>query len=375
MRVRYFPLFSVECRHEYFASGRCDPVSLRPTAACRRLLDQYQCLFKPLPGGGLVAGSTQESVNALTNFDGPMPFAFDLLSTDPNLLTYTDAAFPSRSETADATVHYFSNLGNGSGPVEEPDGHLLHPPGQATSQAPLPVRSRIFTLSPVLTGDAAEARLMDGFGTETGWRRRIECGRGLTVDLASLAEGRFHLRLPGQPEWAFYLSDGILPQRWGVVEIFPGGRTLADRVPEQSRVLDAHGQPHPRRFLIRLDARRVHWRYYIIPTQIEDRSYESFRVEGSLRHQAGRQGTPSALDFREMTPCQVQGRPARVFESEAPIPLLERPGEAYDVFFRSGSHAARGMKAIKLPCARAETARLEEIDGIRRMCSEIYVYL
>jgi hypothetical protein len=375
MRVRYFPLFTVECLHDYFAAGRCGSLGFRPTPACQRLLEQYQCLFKPMPGGRMVVGATQDSVNVLTRYDERTPFAFDLVSSDPSLLTYTDSQAVPGTTTSAESVHYFSNLEDHPAPDQGAKRQLLHPAGQALAQPPLPVRPRRFTLPAQASAEISGASIVDEFHDEPMWHGRPSRGGGIAVDLGALPDGRYRLRRAGQDDQFFYLSDAAAASRWGVVEIFPGGLAMSGRVPENCRIIDAAGHPSPKHFTLWLNSRRSFWRYYIIHDNAEDRTYDSFRVEGGQRRTAGGPDPEARFSFTEAKPRRLDGRQARVFESDQPIPLLERPGDAYEFAYRANGAGERGGRAIKLPYATTANARLEEISGVRRMCSEIYVYL
>jgi hypothetical protein len=378
MRTHYAPLFRIECLHGYFADGLCRPLSLRPTAECRRLLEQYRCLFKATPAGGTVAFAAEDGCDFLSLYAETTPFSFDLISADPGLLTYTDAAMAGDAASPAEQVYYFDNLGHAADDGEANERRLLHPARQALAAGPLPVRPRRFSQSIEKPAAGARLSVVDTLRGEPVWQSAplTRDPHAVPLDLAALPDGRYRLQLKKKEVLAFYLSDVSAAGRWGVVDIFPGGPAMVDRVPEGCRVLDEAGRPLPKTFVIRLNNRSTIWRYYIVNPNPEDHSYDGHRVEEVARRtpkRAEQRGTP--FTFTEVAPTRVAGQPARVFESTRPIALCERPGDEYEFMFRANGQAERGGRAFRLPYARGEATRLEEVSGARRMVSEIYVYL
>lgn len=376
MRMRYSPLFSIECRHDYFSGAVCKPLSLRPTEDCLRLLDRYQGLFRATPSGCTVAFAIQDEIDFLALYSENAPFSFDLISADPHLLNYTDVDRAAGAGVLAEQLYYFNNLGDA---VDEAgDRRLLHPRGLALAAGPLPVRARRFTHRLEHPAEVAGLSVIDTLTGDPVWRSApvAPAARAVPIDLASLPDGRYRLREDERDAMAFYLSDAPSAGRWGVVDIYPGGPAMAGRVPESLRVLDDAGHPLPKTFAIRLNNRATLWRYHIVNPNPDDHSYDGHQVEGIFRRtpkQSDQQGAP--IQFVEKAPMRVDGRPARVFESVQPIALYERPGDAHEFFFKANGQGERGGRAFRLPYATGESTRLEEIDGARRMVSEIYVYL
>ncbi len=376
MRMRYSPLFSIECRHDYFSGGVCKPFSIRPTGDCLRLLERYQGLFRPTPGGGTVAFATQDEVDFLALYAESAPFSFDLISADPLLFNYTDAEMAPGTRVLAEQVYYFNNLGDSLN--EEGGRHLLHPSGQALAAEPLPVRARRFKHRLEQPAGATGLSVVDTLAGDPVWRSAplTPAAHVVPIDLGSLPDGRYRLRVDERDAMAFYLSDVSAAGRWGVVDIFPGGPAMAGRVPDNQRVLDDAGHPLAKTFAIHLNNRSTLWRYYIVNPNPEDHSYDGHRVEGIAKRvpkQADQQGTP--ISFAERGPTRVDGRLARVFESTQPITLHEKPGDEHEFAFKANGQGERGGRPFRLPYATGESTRLEEVAGARRMVSEIYVYL
>lgn len=375
MAMRYAPLFQVECLHGYFANRPCPVLTLRPTPACRQLLARYGCLFRPGPGGGMVAWASRDGENLMAAFDEAQPFSFDLISGDPHLLTYTqaEAAATLSPSPLNESLHHFHNLG---GHTADDGVCLLHPPGQALSEAPLPVRPKRFTHSLEEPADQPRLEVVSLLGDAVVWQlqRADKAVRAIPLDLSTLPDGRYRLRIDGQDGSPFYLSDAGGAQRWGVLDIYPGGPAQAAQVPAAGQALDAGGQPQPKTYRIRLESRATTWRYHIVSPPAEPQAYAGYQV-ACLPRSTSRETARQAIDFKETAPTQLDSRPARVFESAQPIPLQEKPFEAYEMVFRPNGQGERSGKAFKLPFARVESTRVEMSGAERRMVSEVYVYL
>jgi hypothetical protein len=366
MRMRYTPLFAIECLHDYYADGICRPLSLRPTPDCLGLLERHQCLFRAKAGGGMVASASRDEVDLLAGYGESAPFSFELISADPRLTHRDEQVTPPPAGMPGERLRYFNNLGAG-GMVA--DGEL--------AAEWLPVRGKRFSHRLEPSHEEARVEVVDTLRGEPVWcsARLAPGARVIPLDLGALPDGRYRFRIGDDLAPAFYLSDLPAAGRWGVVEIFPGG-ALAAHVPANHRVLDEAGQPRPKTFVIRLDNPGSIWRYFIIDHNAEDHAYDGHRVEGYARPASrGTDTRVARIEFTELARTRVEGRPARVFESTRPIALRERPGDDYEFLFKANGQGERSGPTFRLPYASAETTRLETVSGVARMCSEIFVYL
>jgi hypothetical protein len=379
MGTHYTQLFAIQCLHDYFADGLCRVLTLSPTAECRRMLARYQCLFRPTAGGGEVYYDEHDGSNRLQLYREEMPFTFTLTSTDPLLATYTETDGAADAGSPGDTVYYFSNLEEQTAELYGKERLLLHPPGQALTRGPLPVTSSSFSYVFDQAVSKANLQVLDLSRERVVWESQTpeqEVG-SFPLDLGALGTGRYVLNVNGKTAWEFYLSDRPPVKDWGIVEIFAGGPAMAERVPERCQVIDASGNPRSSTFSLHLDNRRTCWRYCIISTAPDERSFDGYQIVGTNKGKAdeGSKGTQGLQFARKADKVLPGGQLSLVFESQQDIPLLQFPADEHVFTFRANGQGEGGGSAIKLPYPRADTTRLEVESGKRRMLSEVFVYL
>jgi hypothetical protein len=133
MERRFDILFSIRLDHEAYPVGQDLPFSLRPTAACQRVLARYAWVFKPNDRGGFVAveklveGATKQPTFPLR---GPVELGFWLDSRDTSVL---NATLPWASETgkpvselATSSLLCFDNLQPGATELAAAGGKASH---------------------------------------------------------------------------------------------------------------------------------------------------------------------------------------------------------------------------------------------------------
>ncbi len=337
MGNQYRELFHIDCLHSYFADGRCRTLELRPTVECSRLLERYQCLFRPYEGGGAVYYSERDGQSSLRHFDEVSPFAFALRSTDPGLVTYTEVETP---RSPSDSLHYFSNLkedtmAGGALPVRPPQFVRTIPRAQLTNA----LRGQIWN--------------PDGPLPEVG-----------RYTLSSLD--------PPGTNYDIYLSNLSALAHWGVVEIFAGGPAQAPFLAESNLVVEAGGTLRPQRaFTISLNACKSIWRYYIVSQSSADRSFGDAQIIGNAPG-----GKQPPVTFSTPVQQKIDGKDAWVFESAAAISLCEVPGGQHEFTLKPNGRNGAGARSVALPYGKASSTRLEVgPDGKARMCSEMFVYL
>ncbi len=141
-------------------------------------------------------------------------------------------------------------------------------------------------------------------------------------------------------------------------------------MPPDRRVLDANGAVAPKTFTLGLHGRRSIWRYVVV-SRSRERDYGEATVAGGNPTGAFEPTVP----FDAAGPTEAGGRPAWVFESQRPIPLLESPAERHRFMLSTREDGAVPAEPVRLPYATSSGTRLMRQDGATRMCSEIYVYL
>jgi hypothetical protein len=217
---------------------------------------------------------------------------------------------------------------------------------------------------------------MASLGGQVVWQTQATANTStVPLDLRSLPEGRYKLTV-GNVALEFYLSDQLATRQWGAIAIYAGGRSQADLLPGNCRVLDRTGVPNPRTFTVALDNRKTIWRYYIIdPTGKQD--YGSYELSGVNKTMA-QPNDPSSGEVRfvrQSTRASINGHAAWVFESQSQLPLLQYPADELSLTLRPNSQGPRGGRAIKLPYAQPGSIVMTDGPESKKACSEIFVYV
>ncbi|HEX4164623.1 MAG TPA: hypothetical protein VHZ55_04050 [Bryobacteraceae bacterium] len=372
MSTRYKELFSIRCRHAYFSDGRCPVLELTPTSDCGRLIARYRCLFR----AGTVYYGDEGGENLLQSFDETVPFKFSLTSTWPDLDRCTDSPLDPVVRP-DKSVYYFSNAREERA-TPGAEELLLHPPGLASANGPLPVETAQFVHVFEQAVSASDLRLFDGLGCPVAWKGADLLGepvKSVSLDLQGVRPGRYSIAAKGSERYEFYLSFPAAPKVWGLVDIFLGGRASAKNVPEACRLIDEDGKIRgPLSFVILLNARRSFWRYLVVNQPGSNRSYDNFRiVTGSP---IGSKESAPVIEFRDPVRTKINGTDCWMFESRTEMDLCEKPSEHYELCLRSTGRVADGVASFALPYASPQNTLLEQTDaGAHRVCSDIYVNL
>ncbi|WP_322044094.1 hypothetical protein [Paraburkholderia sp. J67] len=349
------PLFTIQCRHDYFADGVCRALSLVPTQRSAALLARYRLLFRPLPGGGSIY--YEDGASPLAQFSESAPLAFWLIGRDPALNDYTDVA--AKGSTG---LFYFDNLHC----KPKSSSKLASGPLTAPRLSAYPPR---FSL-PV--DPARRAARLDLLGQLSGgappvWQAQSPDATlsALPLDFSALDEGRYRLNVDGAHTLDFWL--GKPPSNaWGVAAIYPGGLLLADSVPAAARTIDGKGEVNLKTYSIELAARSVRWRYHLIGQSgmnLADYQLLATRTTGETVHFEGAPGDT------------VDGRPSYCFTASDPLPLAERPGDKVSVQLASLPQA-RTQLSVNLAYPRmGNVGGAQGSAQNRQQFADIFVYL
>ena len=426
MRIKNETLFTIACRHPFYADTRCRGLTLRPTGACRKLLRRYDLLFHETVGGAEITYAKKDDFEPLLKaLDTPVTFTFALTSTDPHLLNFTDISLPHVSLAE--KLFYFSNLRGRSLPdgtlclhrdPEPPDPEPPDPAVLATDQ--LAVFPSLFTgtlpkdESPHITRHLAQtiaktpeahaqiAKLLDlrkafRAGTDTFlqifnqfgkkvWDARLTPGQDYTVDLSSQPPGWYRMtkgkkRTPEDDKITlyqiqdFYASTFPPEQVWGLVEIVVAGSGYDAQIPKAFRLFD-DGAIRELNFEIRFKNRATIWRYYVMNPSLDNPPPENATVIGTTKTNGNASGNGNALNngrgeiaFKG-TDAVINGKKIRLFESETTIPLWEAPAAKHTFTFDGRSLPYAGTAWIK-----TEPNPYDEPNATHKIYSEIFVYL
>jgi len=365
MTQHFTELFSIDCRHSYFADGVARPVALTPTADCVELLRRYRLLLRRRSGGCTVYYDQADPLALLARFDESAPFNFMLTSSDPYLFNYTEWPFAGGGMAA--SIAAFDNR-------QDFPGGLLHPPGAPSTAAALPVQTGPFTQPLAHAVQSADVALRGGLGWQTVWQTRTsaQMQSSVMVDTTGLASGQYQLWVANEKQSEFCLCDGFSATCWGLVSIYAGGSAQAAQLPAGRSPIGVDGKIDAQRYQIALASRSTIWRYYLINRQAQ-RPGGGAVVVDDRRGDAS--GAPPDIQFVKLDrSVAVDGVPATVFESQGPLPLLQTPGAQLQLSYRAGSGELGAARDVPLPYP-APSALAADRDQPQRWRSDIYVYL
>lgn len=359
MAGAYNKLFDIVCQHDYFDGQPCHPVQLQPTAACRRLLERYRMLWRPVAGGGALWYPSHGAPVPLASFNETAPLTFVLSSSDPELFNYTDVALPAPG-LAPAGLYYFDNL-------ERAAGGLLHPPGQPFHDGRLCLAAGRLDY-PVETG--ANVTVRDRLSRQQVWpppAARSPVGSG--IDLAGLPEARYSLECDGATAFDFYLGHALPSSAWGVVAIYAGGTAQ----PARGFPIGVDGTPRPQSYHLILKPRSCVWRYYVVGKSAGQPAPTGSVV--AIDHRAAGAARPPAGHFSALPePVLVNGRRATVFVSGEELALSAVPDSSLSYCFRPASQGMEqgGDLALPYPGPGMLAAAAPDRSG---WCADMYVYM
>jgi hypothetical protein len=88
--MRYTPLLNLRLTHTYTADRRCTDFQIEPTLETRKLLDNYRCILRPVPGGVRVLMAVAADGAPFIAPRKGMSFAFQLRLRNPDFALFTD---------------------------------------------------------------------------------------------------------------------------------------------------------------------------------------------------------------------------------------------------------------------------------------------
>jgi hypothetical protein len=373
--VRYIELFRIECLHGYLGGAACRSLVLSPTDGCHALMERYRMLFRGSAGGGVVYAPVQSPPDLLQGFDEWLPFTFMLSNTEATLNSYTDLGSEESAAPAES-LFYFDNSADQQAEVFSRRRQLLHPAGSPFTGAAITVQPKLFRFMLPSNASKGVLHVLEPFTGQTMWESPVQNSEGsFLLNLQQLPEGRYTLALENQELLKFYLSDRPATQQWGAISIYAGGSRQTP-LPANCQMLNAAGTVTPKTFTLILESRKTIWRYYVIdPAGRQD--FGKYELTATLR-----KSTPAEADeatglrFNRLPDTvPINGHTAWVFESQSPLPLLQSPSTEFSLTLRPNENGKRWSRAIRLPYAQAGPLVLKKGQGLRQLCSEVFVYV
>lgn len=251
MNIQFNTLFSINLKHNYYASGLCADFDIVPTAECQANLRRFGLGAKQI-GGVLLVYFEQSpaTVRPRVKIDDWTPFRFVLQLKQGAFYNYT--ALPNSLKP-----FFFSNFNeNGVEKVPNTEGSLLSKNATPEAADLMDIKSNAFTVTHPLGTTRIDLSILR---PQTGFQlvKTIEA-RPLTtstpVSLPSFQSGLVKIDSDSNPTPQYVFSDVLTAtiRPFGVIEIWKGAATDYTAV---------------ERFTLNWTRKTDFWRYFILKKQ------------------------------------------------------------------------------------------------------------
>jgi len=88
--MKFLPLFDLQISHTYYSDGRCPDFDIEPTAETHRLLKNFRCILKTIPGGIRILSAATSEGDAFIQLGEGARFKFHLRLQKPDFNLFTD---------------------------------------------------------------------------------------------------------------------------------------------------------------------------------------------------------------------------------------------------------------------------------------------
>ena len=260
MRLQYDTLFEVEIEHTYFGTGGLNPLSIEPTPHCGKALRDGGLLFKETPTGFCVLyeyrtdGPHRIPVRALPE---DMRLSFAVMSKDQYLLSYSLLPLGG----SEKGLYVLNNL---QGVIRDGKYLLTHDETGSFMTGGDWVSLQPQRFSYALDNDGAKhlVTVTDAMGASV---RKIQVDGALSplqcdLDLSQHRPGLYVLAVDGTERLQFYADSYLLSRApFAVIDLFFG-----KSVPAGFSPINDDGSINRRRYTVRIDKRRIYWRYLVV---------------------------------------------------------------------------------------------------------------
>lgn len=358
MKIDFQPAFAVDIRHDYYPDGISTDFQIVPSSDCCQLLKSNGLLFKETPGGFTVLYETDGSdgpVSPKRKIDNPLALSFILFSKTPFLLNYSNLPL---DKTLDQ-IFYLSNRRK-----TPDDGRLLLSAAAdkefLSVSDLLSLRPQRFQVNIDTIADSSLWELLDDRGGLVHRQRvmTIEGTSTYLVDLGGKSPGAYVLRCDGDDHLQFYAADQLVGRSpFGVIEI-----AVDSQVDTAFAFVDAAGKVQCRRYLLKLQARKTTWEYYVVA------KYETGLAPDDLQVSLDE---PSVSFDRQAAITLADGSTAVPFVADSELPLSRKPLKGITL------HKKKGPSTAKLVIDNLPNPSVAELipAGGDNLISRVYVYV
>jgi hypothetical protein len=358
MEIRFIPLFEVELVHNYYTSGLCKDIAIKPTVRCKDIMQDYGLIFGETAKGFAVFCEVRKEQDnkdhPLRPFDEPITLSFLLSSGNPFFLNYSELPLDGES----AGIYHLHNINN-----NQQGGSIL-----LTSDSGSPylsqkdriaLKPRFFNYSFTSPDSSAELSITDIHGVQVAEGTMTPLDGSLTypVDMRGRSHGRYALSVNGGEKLVFYMDDNLAKERvFGIIDIFAG----AD-VPPANRFVESDGSIAAKSYSIKIDNRKTYWKYAVVLSRHPDIKAEDISITYA---------DASTTFSRQAVQLLPDGKKSVPFISEGAIPLRDEPVRGIKLELAAGN----GLLGIgNLP--NAAISGIKPSPSGDKIFSEIFVYI
>ena len=365
MKITYDTLFKVALFHNYYDSenGRsvADDLEIAPTAACLRSLKNYGLLFKSTGQGFSVLYEAEEGEgDALVPrrpIEDPVRFSFVIKTRTPWFLNFSQLPIPEDGPPKIYRVHNRQD--------NEQGGELLLTADDAaqylSEKDRVEAKSLLFHERFETEDTHADMQVVNERGdvvmAETVFP--VENTVDFVVDLRKALPGKYTLKKNGAKVRDFYADDELVGENvFAAIDIFDD-----DSVSAAYRFTDENHRAAPKTYKIKIDNRKVFWKYLVVlkyRTQIDT---EDLSVALS--------GNGAAFSKLPDTVLS-NGLTAAPFVSNDEMGLTAKPVKGIKLTC-DAKGAADDFEIANLPNGRAETIKPDKDED--KIYSEIFIYV
>ena len=358
MKIDFQKAFAVDIRHDYYPDEISADFLISPTPDCHRQLLKYGLLFKETAGGFSVLYETTglDGVpEPKRKLDRKLALSFVLWAKAPFLANYSKLPL-------DKTPDQFFYLSNRQKALN--NGQLLLSAAAGdefiSEQDLLALRPQRFQVDVETAADSILWELHDAQGGQLHRQRvmTVEGTSSYLVDLGDSSPGRYLLRRDGIDHLQFYAADRLVSGfPFGLIEI------AADTtVSNDFSFVDGSGNVQFRRYLLKLQARKTTWEYYVVA------KYETEVEPTDLQVQLD---APPVTFARQAAVTLADGSTAVPFVAGSVLPLTQQPLKGISLRKKKGPSTPR-LVIDNLP--NPSVAEVIPAGG-DNVISRVYVYV
>jgi hypothetical protein len=376
MKIIFEPLFAVEIYHFYYTSTFSEDFVVVPTAACRRLLQNYALIFRSNAKGFAVFYEAFEddsrNLHPIRPIAEDVRFSFRLQSKNPYLINFSDLPL----DLAKRTIYYLHNR------HDNPQNNELLLSADTVAafvsqQDALKLAPLVFQYHLESSNPTAQLKILDEWSNSviTETKTVVEGVVDYPVDLRGLGPGKYTLTIDGVQKEQFYAAEELSGQNvFGLIDIL-----RHDSVPAAYQFTNP-AQNHDvaaKTYAVKINTRKTFWRYYVAlknrtkyptPADWPNDWPDDWTIAYPSQQGVSIDPQPGALR------TLVDGTVAVPFVADAALPLQQAPIKGIQLKKSQGSEHSSSLRfADNLP--NPSIASIVPDISSNKIYSEIFIYV